>query len=158
MIRTLQQYKIAPGGPTWSNPARLKPLAEYTIAPGGPTWSNPKSLQEYSDQSYPVPYFYPGAGSRGRTTLGDITPAQLAPNLPSGLATFASGITSSPWLYVGAGLLAWYLYTRIQARPTTITGQPRRRRRTKKITPVTAALYAAGAGAGGYMLGKYSGL
>jgi hypothetical protein len=84
-----------------------------------------------------------GGNCKGKG-LGDAT--------SDALATFATGATSSPFLYIGAGLLVAYLVLRMKNGPA-----PRRRRRNV-ITPLTAAIYAAGAGAGGYLLGKYSGL
>jgi hypothetical protein len=84
-----------------------------------------------------------GCGGQ-RKMLGDAT--------TDALATFTGGVTSSPFLYIGLGLLATYLVLRVKNGPA-----PRRRRRNV-ITPLTAAIYAAGAGAGGYLLGKYSGL
>jgi hypothetical protein len=82
-------------------------------------------------------------GSCKSKGLGDAT--------SDALATFATGATSSPFLYIGAGLLVAYLVLRMKNGPT-------RRRRRNVITPLTAAIYAAGAGAGGYLLGKYTGL
>jgi len=82
--------------------------------------------------------------------LGDLTSSQLLGNTLTGSAT-------SPFLYVGAGLLLWYLWNRGSDAVASIgSPKPRRRRRTRRIPALTAAVYAAGAGAGGYLLGKYT--
>jgi hypothetical protein len=55
------------------------------------------------------------------------------------------GILESPWLWIGGGLLVTYMVLQSFGKP--------RRRRKGVITPFTAALYAAGAGALGYLVG-----
>jgi hypothetical protein len=112
---------------------------------------NSRALGRYNCGGYPIPFRGHGFPGR-RRTLGDISaPAVALPVLPSALSTFTDGIVSSPWLYVGLGLLGIYAYK-------TIRAPKRRRRKRGVITPLTAGVYAAGAGAGGYLLGKYSGL
>lgn len=103
----------------------------------------------------------PDLGALGRligpssVTLGDVVnvgglPVQTSAN-PSG-----SGFSFSPYL-IGAvlllGGLLWYR-SRLSAGSGLAPARPRRRR-TKRIPAWTAALYAAGAGAGGYLVGKY---
>jgi len=59
------------------------------------------------------------------------------------------GILESPWFLIGGGLLVWYLGSRaLQG----ISGKPRRR--SKGISPLTVATFAAGAGAAGYLWGS----
>lgn len=58
---------------------------------------------------------------------------------------------------IGAALLGGVLWYRSRSGGTAgfiLPAAKPRRRRTKRIPALTAALYAAGAGAGGYLLGK----
>jgi hypothetical protein len=89
----------------------------------------------------------PNLGGLGQTVV-NTTPALVA----------APGGTN--WmLYAAAGLLAFaaFLWWRNSSSSSPMLVAPvRRRRRTKRIPMLNAALYAAGAGAGGYLLGKYT--
>jgi hypothetical protein len=80
-----------------------------------------------------------------RRTLGQ---AATDITIPSATDTFISGVTSSPWLYIGGGLLLTFLVMRAWS------GPPKRRRKGSGISPFTAVVYAAGAGAAGYLVGS----
>ncbi len=106
-------------------------------------------LQKYECGSYPVPFRYRrGLGHLGATTALPVTGDAFS----SGVQTFGLGLLQSPWFYIGVGLLAFALYLGPVGRAK------QRRRRKNLITPLTAGIYAAGAGAGGYLLGKYTSL
>ncbi len=72
--------------------------------------------------------------------LGDVT------TLTDPTATFLSGVSTSPWLYIGGGLLLFFVVQRSFGKPK------RRRRKSSGISPLTAAVFAAGAGAAVYLV------
>lgn len=82
--------------------------------------------------------------------LGAVQPIPQSSITPDPLATFGIGTLESPFFLAGLGLLALYLWSGPKGKP--------RRRRSVKVSPVNAGVLALGAGAGGYLLGKYSGL
>jgi hypothetical protein len=106
----------------------------------------------------------PDLGRLGRltgppsVTLGSLADVVQVGGLPVSMPTASSFSLGSlsPWL-LGAGLLllgfAWYR-SRSSGGVGGLMPKPRRRR-TKRIPMLTAVLYAAGAGAGGYVIGKY---
>jgi hypothetical protein len=65
-----------------------------------------------------------------------------------------TGSSISPFLLVGGALLVWFLLSKVRG---AVSSRPRRRVR-KSVSSFNTAVLAAGAGAGGYLLGKYSGL
>jgi hypothetical protein len=84
---------------------------------------------------------------RRRTSLGQ---AATTITVPSATDTFISGITASPWLYIGGGLLLTFLVMRAWSGG----GSTRKRRRSAGVSSFNAALFAAGAGALGYLAGS----
>jgi hypothetical protein len=54
--------------------------------------------------------------------------------------------------------LLWLAISKGREAVAGISGKPVRRKRKKTVPAFTVAVYAAGALAGGYLLGKYSGL
>lgn len=78
-------------------------------------------------------------------TLGQ-TDSSLTDPTTAGLM----GIVESPFVWIGLGLLIVFLQM----------GPVKRKRSRKKhpVSPLSTAVLALGAGAGGYLLGKYSGL
>lgn len=111
-------------------------------------------LRRYECDSFAVPFGYPRLlTTPARTGLGAVTTLPITPDpFSSGLQGFGIGVLQSPWFYLGLGLLGFSLYLGPLGRAK------QRRRRKNLIPPLTAGIYAAGAGAGGYLLGKYSGL
>ncbi len=106
-----------------------------------------QGLGKYNCYGFQIPY------KRYNRTLGNATALPVTSDpFTSGLSTFGVGLLQSPWLYVGLGLLGFSLYLGPLGRAK------QRRKRKNLITPLTAGLYAAGAGAGGYLIGKYTGL
>lgn len=99
----------------------------------------------------------PDLGRLGRFTGGpSVTLGDIVLPMTSTPAPVSSGFSVSPWLF-GAGLALllgalWYR-SRMGGGGVSIL-PPVRRRRSKKVPMLNAVLYAAGAGAGGYLLGK----
>lgn len=108
----------------------------------------------------------PDLGRLGRLTGPPVVTLGQATTLVNGLPVDLSSITGSSsssgpfgmswWTIglIGAVLLGGALWFRNRGGGAGGMLAPVRRRRTKKISAVRAALYAAGAGAGGYLLGK----
>jgi|GEM_PF-5562824 len=85
--------------------------------------------------------------------MGDLSlPALPSLSLTDPTTTFLSGISTSPWLYVAGGLLVFFMVRRSFGN----TGRGRRVTNLHRLSPFTVAIYAAGAGAGGYLLGRYT--
>lgn len=87
-----------------------------------------------------------------RRALGDVTPTDLT-SVVSG-----SGLSTSPFVYIGGALLLWFAISKLRGAAASAGIVKPRRRRTRRVPAFTTALYAAGAAAGGYLVGKYSGL
>lgn len=91
-------------------------------------------------------------------TLGD---TQVFSGLPvqTSAGSTSSGFSFSPWL-LGAGVVLlvgalWWRSRSAGAGGGILAAVKPRRRRTKKIPVLQAALYTIGAGAGAYYLGKH---
>jgi len=81
---------------------------------------------------------------------GGIYPARLG-NLGQLVITgnpTIDGLIENPWVLIGGGLLLWFAFSRASE---AISGK---RRRSKGISPLTVATFAAGAGAAGYLWGS----
>lgn len=85
------------------------------------------------------------------TTLINGLPVDLSSLAPSSSSSGPFGMSWWTIGLIGAVLLGGALWYRSRSGGMVA---PVRRRRTKRIPALTAALYAVGAGAGGYLLGK----
>ncbi len=83
--------------------------------------------------------------------LGDDTTA-------TGAGTILSGASSSIWFYIGGALALFALIELVRSRIPSITVKRKPRRARAQVSGLNTAILAAGAGAGGYLLGKYTGL
>ncbi len=111
---------------------------------------NASSLGRYNCGGYPIPFRGHGFPGQQRA-LGDLGATAALPVLPDPLSSFGVGMLQSPWFYLGLGLLGYSLFLGPVGRAK------QRRKRKNLITPLTAGVFAAGAGAGGYLIGKYTG-
>jgi hypothetical protein len=101
----------------------------------------------------------PDLGRLGRFTGGPgVTLGDIVLPVSSSPAPSSSGFSISPWLLAGGVALLlgalWYRSRMGSGAGFILPAAPVRRRRSKRIPMLNAVLYAAGAGAGGYLLGK----
>ena len=121
---------------------------ETFSGPSGITMPNPNSLLVWEAIEHGAPLLlsgYPPRRNLGR--LGDLS-SDLG--LPVGTL---DPIISSPFVWIGAGLLIAYAFF---STPQVVV--KRKKRSSGRVSGLNTAVLATGALAGGYLIGKYSGL